>query len=74
MAEPGRAAWRCPQCGFVVGWVNDDNQLVIWRYPGGFIILRCGTFACACGAVVEWRQAAPPRRVDKMSTKLDIAP
>lgn len=70
MAEPGRAAWQCPECGFAVGWVNEDNDLVIWRYPTGFIILRSGTFACACGAVIEWREAMTHKALDKDATPM----
>ena len=64
MTEPGRAAWLCPGCGFVVGWVDDNNDLIIWRYPQGSIAIHCGTFTCGCGYVIEWHAA-------RMSSILD---
>lgn len=67
MTESGRAAWACPGCGFMVGWIDEDNNLVIWRYPSGFLSIRCGVFVCGCGAVIQWREAMAPKRLDKDS-------
>ena len=56
--EPGRAA-ACPICGFVVGFVNEDNHLVIWHYPEGNIVVRHGVLICSCGCVIKWGESRP---------------
>jgi len=63
--QPGRAAWACPKCGFVVGFVNGDNNLMLWSYSHGPIALRCGTFVCGCGQTVQWIEARAPTGLDK---------
>ena len=49
--------WPCPHCGFLVGWIDDHDNLVIWRYDVGCLTLRQGTIECACGAVIQWHKA-----------------
>ena len=63
--EPGREAWLCPKCGFVIGFLDADDNLVVWHYPKGFITLRSGVFVCSCGHVIRWHQAAVPHALDK---------
>ncbi|HUW09110.1 MAG TPA: hypothetical protein VM537_05235 [Anaerolineae bacterium] len=63
--EPGRAAWLCPGCHFQIGWIDENNNLVIWRWPTGEIVLRCGTFVCSCGYIVHWIEAKVPTGLDK---------
>ncbi len=63
MSEPGREAWLCPGCGFLSGLVGEDNSLIIWRYPTGFVSIRWGEFACACGYVHRWNEAKRASRV-----------
>ena len=57
--EPGREAWLCPKCGFVVGFVDEDNNLAIYSYLKGFFVsIRCGTLICTCGHIIHWHAAA----------------
>jgi len=51
--------WLCPSCHFAVGFIDDENNLVIWR-PEGSITLRSGVFVCACGEVIHWIEAVKP--------------
>jgi len=48
----------CPRCGFLIGWVDDHDNLVIWRYDVGCLTLRQGTIQCGCGAVIQWHKKA----------------
>ena len=65
MTEPGREAWLCPKCGFVVGFVDEDNKLVIYTYLRGcFVSIQSGTIICSCGHVIHWHEAAVPHVLD----------
>lgn len=67
MYEPGRAAWVCPGCGFVIGWIDEDNNLVIWRYPAGFVSIKRAIFTCSCGYVHRWNTAKASSDLDNCS-------
>ena len=59
--------WTCPACTFVIGFVSDDNELVIPRWPGPTISIVCGRFTCVCGCTIEWHPSKPPRVLDSPS-------
>ena len=50
--------WICPKCGFVVGWVDADHNLIVWHYPEGFITIRSAEFTCSCGYRKVWAKAS----------------
>ena len=65
MSEPGREAWWiCPKCGVVIGFVDDENNLVLWSYARGPVAVRWGEVLCSCGHVIRWHPAMIPRTLD----------